>query len=390
VVAIASVSVTDPAFQSTLARHRAFLQCAQENSFLQSLGVFAPSVPVRLPQADGSAITRTERLEPDQIDPVSLADAFEAWDVHLADAVEISQRQTIALLGIGDLLPFSQPFFKVPWIEAMLGCPITMTEGQIWVRRYRGDLEDLARRGVRLEGNPWFKLYLNHLRVFRDRLGDRYPVTANTLLRGPSDLVANLMGVREACIGWIERPDLMARLMRVCTDANLAVIEAGHKALRPVAGGYVSGFGIWAPDLVVRTQADHSSLLSPAMYERQILPFDLEVIRAAPCCIFHIHNNGLHVAPFLAQIPELDVVQVVVDPYPSAKRKEYEIEMLQMVQQHKPLLLDVNFPSLEEADWFLSQLSRRGLCFNVRFAPETFQTVPSGAPESAFWELADR
>ena len=95
-------------------------------------------------------------------------------------------------------------------------------------------------------------------------------------------------------------------------------------------------------------------------------------------------------APFLAQIPELDVVQVVVDPYPTGERKKYEIEMLQMVQQHKPLLLDINFPSFEEADWFLAQLSRRGLCFNARFAPEVFRTAPDGAPESAFWELADR
>ena len=53
-------------------------------------------------------------------------------------------------------------------------------------------------------------------------------MTANTLLRGPSDLVANLMGVQEACVGWIEQPDLMARLMRVCTDVNLVVIEVPY------------------------------------------------------------------------------------------------------------------------------------------------------------------
>jgi hypothetical protein len=340
-----------------------------------------------LPQPDGSFITRAKRLEPGMIDPTSLVDEFEGWDLLQADPVEVSERQTVALVGIGDLLPFSQPFFKVPWLEAMLGCPIKMTEGQIWVERYEGDLEQFADRGVALDGNPWFELYLEFLRVLQERLGDRFPVSANTLLRGPSDLVANLMGVQEACVGWIEQPELMARLMRVCTDVNLAVVDAGYKALAPLAGGYVSGFGIWSPEQVVRMQADHSSLLSPEMYERQILPFDQEMVRACPCCIFHIHNNGLHVAPFLAQIPELDVVQVVVDPYPTGKRKQYEVEMLRMIQEHKPLLLDINFPSLEEAEWLLAQLLPRGLCFNARFSPEVFRSAPAELPGSILWKI---
>jgi hypothetical protein len=387
-IQVASVSVTSPEFQTKLARHRAFLRRAEAGSLLRSSGVFAASVPVRLPQPDGSSVVRAERLEPSAVDPIALVDEFEAWSLDRADAVEISQRQTIALLGIGDLLPLSQPFFKVPWLEAMLGCPIKMTEGQIWVERYQGDVDRLSRRGVYVEDSPWFELYVAFLRVLRERLAGQFPVSPNTLLRGPSDLVANLMGVQEACVGWIEQPDLMARLMRVCTDANLALIEIGNQSFTPVAGGCVSGFGIWSPAPVVRMQADHSSLLSPGMYERQILPYDLEVVRAAPVCMFHIHNNGLHVAPHLVHITELDVVQVVVDPYPVGERKRYEIEMLQMIQEHKPLLLDVNLPSRKEAEWFLGQLSPRGLCLNARFAPETLESAPRDLSGDGFWVLS--
>jgi hypothetical protein len=271
-----------------------------------------------------------------------------------------------------------------------LGCPIKMTEGQIWVQRYQGDLEELAHRGVRLDASPWFELYIEFLRQLQRRLGTRYPVTANTLLRGPSDLVAALMGVREACIGWIERPAFMAKLMRVCTDANLTMIEAGSRAVTPFCGGYVSGYGTWASAPVVRTQADHSSLLSPRMYQSQILPFDLKVVRACPRCIFHIHNNGLHVAPFLVQIDELDVIEVVVDPYPKGERRAYEIGMLQMIQEHKPLILDVNLPSVEESERLLGQLSRRGLCFNARFSGEVLRSALADLPGTSLWILGDR
>ena len=320
-VHISTRSISEPVVQSLIARHRAFLERAPQDSFLQSWGVFAASEPVRLPQRDGSTLTGVEPLEPRHIHPELMTTEFEEWPMEQEDRIGSAKHPTLAFAGIGDLMPFSQPFFKIPWLEAMLGCPIKMTEGQIWVKSYEGDLETFIDRGIDLQGNRWLECYLTFLDVLQARLGDRYPVTANTLLRGPSDLVAHMMGVKEACVGWIDQPDRMARLLRICTDLNLAVIETGDQRVAPVVGGSMSGYGTWSPGGVVRMQADHSSLLSLQMYKDQILPFDRDVIRALPHCIFHIHNNGLHVAPALTQIPELDIIEVVVDPYPTGERK---------------------------------------------------------------------
>ncbi|MBN1579253.1 MAG: hypothetical protein JXA89_01025, partial [Anaerolineae bacterium] len=82
-----------------------------------------------------------------------------------------------------------------------------------------------------------------------------------------------------------------------------------------------------------------------------------------------------------------DVIEVVVDPYPTGKRKQVEIELLRKIQEHKPLILDVNFPSPEEAAWMERQLSPRGLCFNARFSEETVRSLPAGEPGSTFWTL---
>lgn len=384
---VSAVSRSSERFQSVLAKHRAFWCRAPEKSYLRSDGVFAASVPVRLPQADGSVVTHAERLIPDMVDPDQLIDAAMAWDPSASDAAHIAEEETVASVGIGDLVPFSQPFFKIPWIEAMLGCPIIMTEGQIWVGRYEGDVDALAARGIHLEGNPWLALYLAFMRGLQERAAHRYLVTANTLLRGPSDLVAGLLGVNEACVGWLDAPGRMARLMRLCTDAHLAVIEATHSALLHEGGVYVSGFGVCAPSAVVRMQADHSSLLSPSIYEKQIRAFDEEVVRALPSCVFHIHNNGLHVVPSLVQIEALDVIEVVVDPYPRGTRKGYEVEMLRRIQEYKPLIVDANLPDVAEGDWLLGQLSKRGLCFNARYAPEVYREEASDLPGAALWVL---
>ena len=380
-MAVATVSTTDPRFQAIKAQHVAFWARAAENSFLRSAGVFASSTPIGLPQADGSVITHAERLTPDMIDPAALIEQVERWDPERLDGSLPAQGQYLVSVGLGNVMPVCRPLPKIPWLEAMLGCPIRMTEGHIWNEHYPGDPEEVIRRGAHFEHDPWLQLYLEFLRQLQDRLSDRFPVSANTLFRGASDLAAAVMGVEEAALGWIDRPAFMARLLRVCTDANLTAVEAGYGILRPFEGGYMSGYGIWAPQPVVHTQADHSTLISPAMYAEQILPYDAEVARGCPMCTFHIHNNGLRVAPYLVEIPEISAIEVAVD------RKPYEIEMLQLIQGHKPLILDVNFPSLEEADYLLSRLSPAGLCFNPRFDEETFDALPADYPGSQAWIL---
>jgi hypothetical protein len=375
----------DARITDKLAKHKAYWEGAEENSFLHSLGVFAPSLPIHLPQPDGSSITQAKILTADMVNPAEMVSEVENWLTGDADVRMSAPRQSVAVFGNGDLLPFSQPFHKIPWLEAMLGCPIMMTEGQIWNEHYTGGAEAFFKNGVDLENNPWFELYKEMIRQLQSRLGDRFPVTANTLFRGTCDLVAAVIGVAEACMAWIQEPKLMAKLLRVVTDVHLAVVEAGNALLKPIAdgplaGGYMSGFGIWTPAPVSRMQADHSTLLSPDMYKEQILPFDKEIIKSLPYCIFHLHNPGLHVAPALLEIDELNVIEVVVDPYPSDERKPYEMDMYKRILEQKPLLLDFNFPSWEEAEWVVSELPHRGLNVNARFAPDVLPQVPDGEP----------
>jgi hypothetical protein len=326
------------------------------------------------------------------IDPASLIDQAENWAPQRLDATLRLQGQFMIAVGIGDQMPLSVAWNKIPWLEAMLGCPIKMTDGQIWNEHYPGDPEGLVERGANLVSglarNPWLELYLEFLRQLQTRLGDRFPVSAHTLMRGTSDLVAAVMGVQETCLGWIDRPDFMARLLRVCTDVLLTVIDAGYQVLEPSFGGYPSAYGLWSAQPSVSTQADHSSLISGKMYREQILPYDLEVIRHRPRCVFHIHNNGLQVAPILIEIPELDVIQVQMDPYPRGERKQYEVEVLQQILAHKSLILTVNLPSYEEGEWLLAQLPRERLCFNARFDPPVYASLPPDAPGSETWLLA--
>jgi hypothetical protein len=104
--------------------------------------------------------------------------------------------------------------------------------------------------------------------------------------------------------------------------------------------------------------------------------------------MFHIHNNGLHIAPVLVEIPELNIIEVTVDPYPTGERKAHEVEMMQFIQEHKSLYLDVYLPSYEEGEWLLAQLPTRRLCFNAMYQAADFDALPPDAPGTEAWHLA--
>lgn len=370
---------------NTIKRHGDFWKPLPNRTFLHSTGIYAPSSSVYLKQKDGKFSDNINKLEPDLVNPDILIKEIENYNNDKLNAMLALKGQYLVSVGQGDFIPLAMPLQKIPWVEAMLGCPIKMINGQIWNEKYPGNPEWIVQKGIHFESNPWFQLYLEFIELLQNRLHKHFLISATTNLRGASDLVAAIMGVSEACIGWIDNPSFMARLMRVCTDAILTVVEAANKVLIQSNNGYPCKWGLWSPDKIVCTQADHSTLVSLEIYKQQILPYDLEVIRSRPKSIFHIHNCGLHLAPILIEVPELDAIEVFMDPYPIKNRKLYELKILKEILQYKPLILDVHLPNLKEGEWLLDNLPKNRLLFKAWFYYEIYTNLPDDFPGKKIW-----
>jgi len=370
---------------NTIKRHGDFWKPNSNRTFLRSTGIYAPSSPIYLKQKDGKLLDSIDKLEPNLVNPDILIREIENYNNDRFNAMLALKGQYLVSIGQGDFIPLAAPLQKIPWIEAMLGCPIKMINGQIWNEQYPGNPERIVQEGIHFESNPWFQLYLEFIKQLQNKLPKRFLISVTTNLRGASDLVAAIMGVSEACIGWIDNPSFMARLMRVCTDAILTVVRAANKVLIQSNNGYPCKWGIWSPDKIVCTQADHSILVSPEIYKQQILPYDLEVIRSRPKSIFHIHNCGLYHAPSLIEVQELDAIEVFMDPYPIESRKQYELNILKKILQYKPLILDVHLPNLKEGEWLLDNLPKNGLFFKAWFDYEIYKNLPDDFPGRKIW-----
>lgn len=370
---------------SILRRHAAFWQHRNASEPLRYTGIYSQSSPVSLPQPDGSTLTDKREIEPRMVSPDQLITRIEQYGEEDLDAALALKGEYLVNVGQGDFLPLAMPLMKFPWLEAILGCPIEITAGQIWDREYPGDPEEVARDTSSFDNNPWFELYLEFLKKLQDRLFHRFYVSTSSNQRGVSDLAAAVMGVSEAAMGWLDDPPFMRRLLRRCTDAVLALVEAANSVIKPNDGGYACKWGLWSPEKIVATQADHASFVSPEVYRDIILPFDREVLQSSPMSIIHLHNNGLHHAPALLELPELNAIQVWVDPYPVGDRKIYEVEMLNRIATEKPLVVDVYQSSPEEADWLLDQLPQSNLFFKLWLEKEVYDILPEDYPGTQLW-----
>ena len=85
-------------------------------------------------------------------------------------------------------------------------------------------------------------------------------------------------------------------------------------------------------------------------------------------------------------MPELDAIEVWMDPYPIEKsRKLYELKILKKILKNKPLILDVYLPNLKEAKWLLDNLPKKRLFFKAWFDYEIYINLPDDFPGRKIW-----
>jgi len=235
-------------------------------------------------------------LQPDMVDPSSFLDAYEQL-----------YREGLA---VGDrIIRGASPIPALPWMEAMLGCPVRIAKDSIWAEERAAGWEELEAAAVS-DDNPWLRVYLDFLRALVRLSAGRYPVS-QPILRGVSDLMGALRGHSQVLIDCIEFPERARPLARACADALIHVITRHLEAAEPFHGGYsIEQYSLWCPDRIVRLQEDASSVYSPTLYREIIKPEDRRVAAAFPLCLIHLHSSSLFLLDDFLDIDDIDVFQI--------------------------------------------------------------------------------
>ncbi len=260
-----------------------------------------------------------------------------------------------------DAFWIASPFFGIPWMEAILGCPVHYSGETFWADPIWPEWPEDIRLPLP-EGGAWLEKLLEFTRALVERAAGQYGV-ATTLMRGPSDLAAAVRGHEAMIYDLYDNQQELHRLLEVATSIWIDVARAQLEAIPPLAGGYVSNFyRAWAPDRIIFTQEDASASYSPSLFRQFLLPRDRRITDAFPYSIMHVHSLTVWPIRQWLEVDSLSCLEINYDN--NGPRLPELLPLLRAIQERKPLIIRGELTA-EEIGWIKQELSPNGLLLNV-------------------------
>lgn len=303
-----------------------------------------------LPLWDGTLATEDLHLKPYMLDVERL----------VGDSIEPGLLQFQ-----GDVVCIRSPYVRVPWVEAILGCPIraTIKGGSMRTEAFIKDWEEWESRDSHWD-DDWFDLLKELTELLVARSGGRYAVV-QTLMRGPADLAEAVLGPQLMCLSMYDNPQALRRFLEEVTEAFVKILQAQLERIPPIEGGHVNPFGLWAPGTVVRTQCDASVFLSPRQYAEWYLPYDECICQAFDYAMIHLHSCSLHTVESLLRVEHPQAIQVTLETGPTMPSLEDLVPIFRQILLKKPLLIDGPL-SWDQVQYLRKKLPLDGLYISAR------------------------
>ena len=201
------------------------------------------------------------------------------------------------------------PISAIPWMEGILGCALQRSGQSVWAVERMASWEELSDLALSPD-NPWYRKYIEFVRVLTEGAGGEYPVGL-PILRGPGDVMGALRGHTEAIIGLMENPADSAALAYRAADTLIRLVQDHHAATAPFRGGhFIEAYSMWAPGPLVRMQEDATAVYSPDLYRSIVLEADRRIARAFPYSLIHLHSSSLFLIDDFLSIKEIGVYQI--------------------------------------------------------------------------------
>jgi hypothetical protein len=327
-----------------IAGHEAFLECRPVDRPLIGMWVGGYYPAEQFPR--GTAEWRAGgRLDPPDVRFRAFAEDYESlYQAHRAVDDEF--------FYVGSA------YWGVPWLEAILGCPVSVVAANCRAEAFLSDPRDFAGFDADLDASPWLDALLRFQEELVRFADGRFPICP-PLLRGPGDCASAMLGGMGFVTGLIDQPDAVRRLLDYAAQTRLAVLGRLHAVLPAwhgthAAGGYPSR--VWCGRTVAYYQEDSAALLNPRLFREFLLPLARAACEAAEVNFIHLHSACLYPLEMLLEDKSFDVLQINIDHGGVAPPLAELVPALRRVQAaRRPLLLWGEFTP---DDW---QLIRREL-----------------------------
>ena len=317
-------------FQAYKKRHMAFWQLDEVDSPLVGFTVGAGSDSWSYWQDNEAAqvLFRKEEINVDDIHPEAFVEDQQRY---LEESSQIDD----------DICRTAMPLASIPWMEAILGCPVfssgtNLKSGQIL------ESPDLLTAVEFDQKNPWIQKYFQFINTYHRAFGDRFPV-GQSILRGPSDVACAMLGAENATMALATNPADMQWLLQYVTNQLEQFLRLQLDYLPSFNNGYVIGqYEIWAPEPAIRIQEDFSVLYSPKLYDHFLMHLDKQLAAISEYNLIHLHASSLFLIDHFLEVSTIRAFQVSKDA--GIDNIDHMLPALKKIQSaDKPLIVKGRF-----------------------------------------------
>lgn len=251
----------------------------------------------------------------------------------------------------------AEPYNGIPWIEAIVGCPIIGSKASFRSIGYIKEINELDRI-ILCESNPWYQKYFEFIEVLIKESNGRYPI-GQPILRGISDIIGAVIGQENLIYAVYDYPDKIKKFAHRLAGFFAKLIKRQEDMIPEFLDGYSIGFyNIWAPGKCMWFQDDLSCLFSPDLYEKNIMQVNKMVSKTYKYNVLHLHPASFHLLNDFIAMENLKVIQINRDV--GGLSIKDMLPALRKVQESKCLIIR-GIMDKEDIDEALNNLSFRGL-----------------------------
>lgn len=204
------------------------------------------------------------------------------------------------------------PPFPMPWLEAIIGCPVHHRNGTIWAGHWLERYEQWSEVDL-TPANPWLVKLLEFTEGLVALSDGRFPV-ALALMRGPLDLLSALRGPERMVFDLFDEPQAADQALQRLTAIWQEVARLQAARIPPFQGGYgFSVINLWARKPCGWFQDDAIALFSPAYYRRFLGDCEAQLALSTSITGIHLHPNPLFSLDNLLTMAGLAVIEINLD-----------------------------------------------------------------------------
>lgn len=212
------------------------------------------------------------------------------FDMPAEEVVDRYQAHLEATRWYGDAMPRWWLNFGPGIAAGFLGGRVHPVEDTVWF--YPSGSTEISEQRFRYDpDNPWWRRVCEITRCAAERWQGQVSV-GHTDLGGNLDILASLITTENLLTGLIDEPEAVCRAAAEITRLWLRYYDELYELIQTAGTGTTPWAPIWSPGRTYMLQSDFCYMISPAMFERFVLP-DL-----AACCdaldhaFYHLDGKG--------------------------------------------------------------------------------------------------